>query len=468
MYIKEKRKAGIIIIVAAVLCACASAPSTRESSAQNQTPSLLIETPERPRWINHTPENGEFLYFTGMAESESESEARNAAAKNSFAAAAGFYANFIQSETVDHSIFIEDMGRTIADATTYDDKTNTYTNAVISELTTVEYYQETVRTQNNRITYKAWVLCRVPRQKAEQDIADFAKNTSRRYGSLLSVPSTLHAALVMHGEILAALEQNPLHRAVAYYDGPGGRVNLYEYLILQMNTLAGSVSFAPMPSAAVEKTAALDTTVTLVSSRIAPVGALDCAVSIYGMNNSAPRVKYTVRADNSFSLKIFTSRLTPGRYTVQLELLLNEINPRIRKNPTESFSLEVRPLSASMDLVVSGGSIGEAEKTALVQGIQEGIQNYGVPVNLKTDQAEQSGAVFTVTLHFRIQEPAPLRPTALVVCEAAIDFSRNGQTQESSSKRITEFDTAGAVMQARKFIRENESFFQNVERKLSQ
>jgi hypothetical protein len=121
-----------------------------------------------------------------------------------------------------------------------------------------------------------------------------------------------------------------------------------------------------------------------------------------------------------------------------------------------------------VDFIVSGGSIGEAEKTTLVQGIQEGIQNYGVPVNLKTDQAEQSGTVFTVTLHFRTQEPTPLQPMALFICEASVDFSRNGQKQGSSAKRIVEFDIAGTVMQARNFIGKNESFFQNVERKLSQ
>jgi hypothetical protein len=73
-----------------------------------------------------------------------------------------------------------------------------------------------------------------------------------------------------------------------------------------------------------------------------------------------------------------------------------------------------------------------------------------------------------VTLNFREQAPSPPVTAALVICEAAISFFRGGQAQESASKRIVEFDVPGAVDQARKFIGENELFFRNVNKKLSQ
>jgi hypothetical protein len=403
-----------------------------------------------------------------MAERGDEAEAREAALRNGAAKAAGFYGSLLQGESTEHMVWSASSGKTLEDYIAIDDTMSSYINTTITEVSDAAYYTEYYRSRANQKSFKVWALCQISRAKAEADIANFARNISEPYGNLFSDMPTVQAALTAYGTILAALDANPLHRAVAYYDGPDGRVSLFEYLGLQLNTLAGSVSFVPMPSASVEKTGALDTTVALSSSLINPVGALDCAVSIYGMDNTAPKVKYTVKADNSFSLKIFTSHLEPGRHTVRLELLLNEISSRIRRNPTESFSLEVRPLPASVDFVVSGGSIGEADKTALAQAIQQGIQNYGVPVNLKTDQGEQSGAVFTVTLHFRTQEPTSFQPMALLVCEAAVDFSRNGQKQESSAKNIIEFEIAGTIQQAQRFIRGNESFFQNISGKLSQ
>jgi hypothetical protein len=361
------------------------------------------------------------------------------------------------------------MGKTIADATAYDEKTNSYTNAVISELTVVEYYLETLRTRNERLSYKVWALCRVPRQKAEADRANFVKNISEGYTRMLDAPAdTIAAAIHSYSAVLAALEKNPLHRAAASYDGPNGPVNLYEYLILRMNALAESLAFGPLPVAVAEKTSVLDVTVRVLSPPDTPAGALDCRVSIYGMNRRLPQGIFRVGANNSFPLKIVTSRLEPGRYTVQLELLLKEINPRIRKNPSGIFSLEITPLSAAVDFAVSGGSIGEMEKASLVQGLQQGIQRYGVPVTLTTGREAQSGAVFIVTLHFREQAPAPPITTALLACDAALTFSRDGQTRESASKHIVETSAVEAVRQARKFIEENEGFFRNLGEKLSQ
>jgi hypothetical protein len=452
-----------------LLAACASAPPVQnEWTAQNNAAAVTETAPaQRPLWINQTPESAEFLYFTGMAEADSESEARNAAVKNGFAAAAGFYGNLIQSETTDHSIFIEDMGKVIAEATTYDDKTNSYANTVISEVRAVEYYTEPYRARNTRVSYKVWALCRIPRQQAEEDRANFARNISEQYTRLLdSRYDTLSAAVHSYSAVLAALEQNPLHRAVAYYDSPAGRVNLYEYLGLQLNTLADDISFAPLPSAAVEKGDTLDTTVRI----LAPLSAagLDCTVNIYGMNNPSPMAKYTAGTNSSFLLRLISSRLEPGRYVVQLELPLNELSPRIRRNPSETFSLEIRPMTAAVDFIITGDvpGIGDPEKTALLQGIQQGIQNYSVPVSLNPDGS--GPGVFTVTLNLRIQDPVGPANRSFVICDASIAFSRGSLILESASRRISEIDTPNMVNQTRRFIAENQEFFRNISAKLSQ
>ncbi|MDR1618809.1 MAG: hypothetical protein LBS06_07165 [Treponema sp.] len=402
-----------------------------------------------------------------MGEADTEDKATGAALKNSGIELAGFYGSLIQSEVTEHSILIEDSGRGIKDLFTYDEKMSSYIGAVVSELKPVSYYTEYYRSSNNRESFKVYVRCQIPRKKAEQDIADFAKNISAPYVNLLVKQNTVHSALLMYGKILAALEQNPLHRATAYYDSPGGRVNLYEYLDLQLNTLADGITFAPLPSLRVQKTGAIETTVT-VYSPLESTGVLNCAVSIYGTNAAAPLEKYILAAGDAFPLELSGSRLKIGSYMVRLELLLTEISPRIRKNPAGSFGLEITPLSASVAFAVSGDGIGEAEKNALAQALRQGIENYDVPVILQTDGAKQPGNRFTITLVLRKQPPMPPANWPLVICDLTLDFNHNGVIRESATNRFTEMYIPDVVRETRKFISENRVFFQNVARRLSQ
>jgi hypothetical protein len=424
---------------------------------------LRTEPESAPAWKNTPPASGEEIYFIGVSRFlATAAEARNDARENAFIQVMRFYGEFIQSTAVERSSIKGSSAETLAALVDREEELTNFAQAVVSQVGTGGYYTEIYLNGENREEYVVYALCQIPRQKAEQDIADFARNTSERYANLLAAPSNLRAVLLLYGEILTALEQNPLHRMVAYYDSPGGRVNLYEYLSLQLNTLAAGVSFASLPSMTVEKTGTLTAMITVLSPFTGAAGALDCAVSIYGMNNSAPTVKYAVGVDNSFLLTIFSSRLEPGRYTVQLELLLGDVNPRIRRNPSVSFSFEVRPLTARVDVTVAGDipGIGDTEKAILIQSVQQGIQSYGVPVNLTAGGTEQS--IFTITLGLRRQAPVPPLNRELIICDTVISFSRNGLTRESASTRVTEIDIPGMVNQIRRFISENEAFFQNV------
>ncbi|MDR0376756.1 MAG: Na/Pi cotransporter family protein, partial [Spirochaetaceae bacterium] len=54
-------------------------------------------------------------------------------------------------------------------------------DAVVSGVKEAACYTEYYRSRTNREFYKVWVLCQIPRKKAEQDVADFAKNISAPY-----------------------------------------------------------------------------------------------------------------------------------------------------------------------------------------------------------------------------------------------------------------------------------------------
>jgi hypothetical protein len=218
------------------------------------------------------------------------------------------------------------------------------------------YYTE-VYTSGHTEEYIVYVLCQIPKAKAEADIQNFARNVSERYGSLLSPQRTLGATLKMYAGVAEALAQNPLHRAVAYYTGggAGGRAGLYEYCRLQIDNLAQSVSFASLPSKTVEKGETLHTHVSVVSNILASLGNIPCRVTVGGGNNPAPRVFYTAGEENSFILPIHTGSLEAGRYLVQLELMLSEVAPSITRNPSAGFSFEVKPLNT---VRISGGEDG--------------------------------------------------------------------------------------------------------------
>jgi hypothetical protein len=296
---------------------------------------------QRPGWIETTPESSIFLFFTGMGEAANEAAARNAAERAGFAAVARTYANLIQGEMLDRSLYVEEAGRVISDMTVFDDKTNSYTNAIVSDVKIVEYHTERGR------TYKVWVLCSVSRQKAEQDIRDFAKNISDPYAPLLAQrQDTLAAELLSLTGIVKALAANPLHRAAAYYDSPEGRAGLYDYCLQRINTLADSVLFNPLESVTAEKGEVLNIPVRLSSSLNSRIGNLPCGVVVSdGGNPGLPEGVYTLGADNSFLLQIPTEGLEAGRYTARIELRMNAVAPSITRNPQTGFSFEVKPLN---------------------------------------------------------------------------------------------------------------------------
>jgi hypothetical protein len=462
-----------------VLYGCASYPvspgaQSNEGAMENIRSSesgpperrLIRSEPEPPPiWKDILPKTGEELFFVGVSRIfGSAADARNDARENAFIQVMRFYGEFIRSGAVEKSYFSGSSAETIAVLVDREEEISNFAQAVVSQIGTDKYYTEIYLNGRNQEEYIVYALCQIPRQKAEQDIADFAKNTSERYGNLLAKQATLHSTLRLYEDTLKALEQNPLHRAVAYYDGPGGRVNLYEYLSLQINTLAGGVYFDPLSSVLVQKTDTLETAVTVYSPFIAAAGALNCMVAIYGGNNLSPTVTYTADADNSFLLRIFTSRLEPGRYTVSLELLLNEISPRIQKNPTAGFSFEVTPIAAAVEF--EGGDLPEEAKSAFIRGLQRGLQNSAVPVRLGQSPGEtQNRYAFIITVQTRIQPPSPPVNIALLLCDADIAFALNGTiVRQSERKRITEAasDTARAFSLAADYVRDNRAFFQGV------
>jgi hypothetical protein len=365
------------------------APVAQPAPAARKT-LLRSEPQEKPGWVATVPKSDTELFFVGTSlEYDTVARARDAARENAFNQVLKFYGEFIQAQSSNASSFTGSSSDTIATLIKNEEEIMRFAQAVVSQVGADKYYTEVYLDEANKEGYVVYTLCQIPRQKAEQDIAEFAQKTSEQYGNLLATHSTVSATLHAYGAILAALTKNPLHRAVAWYDSPKGRVNMYDYLTVQINTLANSIAIAPIVQAVVRKTDTLNTTVKVASSEQETIGSLECLVSIFGMNNTAPTVKYTVTADNSFAVQIYTAKLEPGRYTVTLELLLKDISAQIGKNIQGGFSFEVTPISASCTVDFTGDEIDKFgineqsyAKEKVSNSIQKGLNDNKIPISI--------------------------------------------------------------------------------------
>jgi len=318
-----------------------------------------IEPSEKPEWVTVVPKSDTEFYFIGTSQMfDTPANARDNARDNARTQVLEYYGQVIEKQAVSLSSVSGSTRDTLAPYVNREDEIKSFAQNVVSEVATVAYVTETyINNKTNKGAYIVYTLHKINRQKAESEIADFAKNISTRYTAAFSQWSTLKAALEGYTLIVKSLEQNPLHRIMAFYETPNGKAGLYEYARLQISELANSVSIASIPNQTVSKTDNLDTVVKLQSSQIPLIGPFNCRVSVQGMNKNIPVVNYTVTNDNTFLLTIKTNSLDTGVYNVQIETLMNEVTGGIAKNTSGGFSFEVTPLTVvlnSRDAVEAG------------------------------------------------------------------------------------------------------------------
>jgi hypothetical protein len=315
-------------------------------SVQNKTP-VRREPAEKPEWVHTVPQSNTEFFFVGTSQPyDTAANARDNARESARNQVLKFSGEFIESRAIARAGVSGSTRETLEGYINREDVFQSFAQNIVSEVSTTRYYTEVYLNSSNREEYVVYVLCQIGRQKAEDEIANFAKNISQRYAAMLPAGNTLKGTLEGYSIVARALEQNPLHGMTAYYDTPSGRVGLYGYVISRINDFANSVNIVSLPNRTVRRTDNLDTLVKLQSSQIPIIGPFDCRVSIQGMNSKIPVVNYTVTNDNSFLLSIFTNQFEPGRYNVQIEILLNEVTGNIAKNIGGGFSFEVTPLNA--------------------------------------------------------------------------------------------------------------------------
>jgi hypothetical protein len=309
-----------------------------------------IEPPERPEWVSVIPQGDTEFYFVGTSQVfDTPANARNDARENARIQVFEYYGQVIEKQATALSTVSGSTRDTLAAYVAREDEIRTFSQNVVSEVATAAYFTETYINNNNRKAgYIVYTLHRINRQKAEDEISGFAKNISERYTAAFSQLSTLRAALEGYAIIVKSLEQNPLHRIMAYYETPKGRAGLYEYARLQIIELANSVIIEAIPARTIQETETLTTRINLRSSIIPATGLLECQASIFGISgDSIPPYPFNSASDNPYILQ--NRNLKPGTYNVTIEILLSNLTGGIAKNITGGFTFEVTPLNVVLN-----------------------------------------------------------------------------------------------------------------------
>ena len=333
----------------------------RQEETTNPSARTLVSTEPsvKPEWVNVVPQSEtEFFYFIGTSQIfDTTANARDNARENARIQVLEYYGQVIERQAVSLSSIAGSTRDTLAAYVIREDEIRTYAQNVVSEVATVAYYTELYLNSDNKEEYIVYTLHRISRQKAEDEIAGFAKNISERYTASFSQwstlkESTLRAALEGYAFIAKSLEQNPLHRIMAYYETPTGRAGLYEYARLQISELANSVSIEAVPARTIQETESLTTRINLRSSIFPATGLLDCQASIFGLSVSGSgsddiTFPFKSASDDPFNLLIRNVR--PGSYNVTVEILLSGLTGGIAKNTGGNFSFTVTPLNILLD-----------------------------------------------------------------------------------------------------------------------
>jgi hypothetical protein len=187
-------------------------------------------------------------------------------------------------------------------------------------------------------------------------------------------------------------------------------------------------------------------------------------VAVYKTNSLSPIETYTVKAGNTFSVKILSQKLSSGKYSVKLELLLDQINSNVAKNPTNSFWLEVIPVTA--EIKYQGAVLTDYEKK-LTEHLQNGLNTNQVPIIISAPpKGTQNRYDFVVKIN-EIKSSSSYGAD-LVNYSVTLSFLRNGKVIKQSVPK--DFKSVAKNYTFDKeigpFISNNEQFFSGVKEEL--
>jgi hypothetical protein len=354
-YLTNRGASALLFTAVFFRAVCAFAGGSQETApaqpAKTENRIFLRGEPSvKPEWVYKVPQSDTEFFFVGTSQPyDTAANARDNARESARLQVLEYYGQVIERQAVSLSSAAGSTRDTLAAFVVREDEIKTFAQNVVSEVGTLAYYTETYLNGNNKEEYIVYTLHSINRQKAEEEISGFAKNVSARYTAAFSQWRTLKAALEGYALIVKSLEQNPLHRIMAFYETPAGKAGLYEYARFQINELANSLSFEAIPARTIQETETLSTPIKLRSSIMPATGLLDCQAALFGGGAVSENSPFNSASDNPYILQMHNRSLKPGAYNVTIEILLSSLTGGIAKNITGGFTFEVTPLNAVLD-----------------------------------------------------------------------------------------------------------------------
>jgi hypothetical protein len=336
------KKAGVlcVILLCVMSASCSVIPFTKtRSNVISKQLSSEADTgwhPEAP-----TPAEGVLCFDSQTGLYSTEEDAKKAARHDVALSVSMYCISYITGYEEDKSFWSGSDRGALFDIEIFNTESSIYTEIIISQIEIKDPLTRYFDNQNEK-GWKAWTYGQVSKEHALEETQKYIERIEQRYANWMKETddkTILIDALRTLESIYAALEANRLHRMLAYYDGSGGRVSLYNYCSNQIQNLASGTHFSETPRTSVQKGSLLTTVINISSDRFKSIGSAHCRVRIIDDGKAIAERSYTIGPGNSFSIDIPTRKI--GNYHVQLELLLNEISPSLRQNPSGEFPLEV-------------------------------------------------------------------------------------------------------------------------------
>lgn len=475
-----KHSPGIII---AFLLLCFGCQSTKNMPTQGETsfkPSRISAIPsERPEWVDNVPSSTNSIYFVGISDyCNTENTAREEARNNAYSQIVSYYGSIIKNEASGKkSVKILNS----SDVDTYiemEELIQTYAERYISQIQATNYYTEEWQISADATGYQTWVLCTIPRSKAEEDINSFAENISERFsallpekqnGKFLSTKSAVEAYL----DAYEAINQNPIYQAVAYVKTDSGKVSFDDYAMQQAKRIIQNCTIQNINyTEHIGKGDTFKMTVHLSSADYPTITGVSADFVVLKNGNTLFSSKYEVNNKNDIDIIIDTKDYDYGDYECQIKLYSDsfpDLGTVHLQNSSAVFTIDL--IHAGIDFIYSGIMSGNNNNNDIEQKIkdilQEQLNRYNAPLVLDETANSYSSWKFVVKINGVKQTSAA--DVYKINLKETILLQQNGitkcQTEEFSGTGLSKIENSSVIAaneQCTKKLAESERFFQSI------
>jgi hypothetical protein len=324
-----ERQFFFLVILAMSLCCC----GTIDRRLVHSDPA------QKPVWVDEPPQTAEIVSFSSRSSRcASEPEARQRAWQTAIVQIAMYYGITIQSETVEHTLFVQNTEgvKEFYENASY---SRWFSTASLKEISPHSYYTEVYRDG-----YEVVILTVISRQKIRDDIQEYKETIPRAYTErivLLEKESvSLLSALREYAGMRRNLQVDPILKAEVYYNDQ----RLYDYLEYRLHKLIDSFTIEPIDEFSIKKGESQQILSKVECPLLPEIGPFEYHIRVSSLSDPNrfpfPGPVKTIH-DNMVSVEIDTRDLPVGKYRFTFEILVNRIVPSIKKNITRSFYVEV-------------------------------------------------------------------------------------------------------------------------------